>query len=76
VKGGNKWAAAVVSIGEQRILERARDRASSLLALVICAWCKDVRDNNKKCGRCRKVVYCGVECQKLHRKQHKPHCTM
>jgi hypothetical protein len=28
----------------------------------------------KKCGGCKKVYYCGAECQKSHWKTHKPNC--
>ena len=28
----------------------------------------------KNCNACRLVMYCGVDCQKAHRKQHKKAC--
>ncbi len=47
-----------------------------------CAWCGEVaRDQDgscvklKQCGRCRKVGYCSVECQKSHWKTHKKECS-
>jgi len=30
--------------------------------------------NLKACGNCMKVVYCSIECQKAHWKEHKPSC--
>ena len=29
----------------------------------------------QKCSVCKAAHYCSTECQKLHRKLHKPHCT-
>jgi len=73
-RGANAWAAALVSIGEQNILKMALQKAGELLALVVCARCEKAHENNKFCGRCRKVVYCGTECQKSHYKEHKVMC--
>ncbi|CAG8711408.1 177_t:CDS:2, partial [Cetraspora pellucida] len=73
-KGSNAWAAAHISIGEQKILRATLQKAKELLALVICANCEKANENNKRCGRCRKVVYCGVDCQKSHYKEHKVLC--
>jgi TPR repeat protein len=45
---------------------------------LVCAHCKKVGDLDtmKRCGRCRRVCYCSVECQKLHWKKggHKKVC--
>jgi hypothetical protein len=45
---------------------------------LVCAHCKKVGelDTMKRCGRCRRVCYCSVECQKLHWKGggHKKVC--
>jgi hypothetical protein len=45
---------------------------------LVCAHCKKVGelDTMKRCGRCRRVCYCSVECQKLHWKSggHKKVC--
>lgn len=38
----------------------------------LCAGCKKAADN--KCTNCRKVYYCGRDCQKRHWKQHKFEC--
>ncbi|CAG8548628.1 12137_t:CDS:2 [Racocetra persica] len=73
-KGSNAWAAAHVSIGEQKILRATLQKAKELLALVVCANCGKANENNKRCGRCRKVVYCGIDCQKSHYKEHKVLC--
>ncbi|CAG8640871.1 1935_t:CDS:2, partial [Scutellospora calospora] len=53
-KGGNAWAAAHVSIGEQKILNATLQKVKELLALIVCAYCGKVNENNKRCGRCRK----------------------
>ena len=39
-----------------------------------CANCKKAQPNLKKCGACRKVQYCGKECQRAHWKEHKSNC--
>merc|ERR1712098_436129 len=41
-----------------------------------CANCMEKRPINqlKTCGRCRKVLYCGADCQKQHWKLHKKEC--
>jgi hypothetical protein len=35
---------------------------------LVCAHCKKVGESGtmKRCGRCRRVSYCSLECQKLH----------
>ncbi|CAG8603087.1 9750_t:CDS:2 [Ambispora gerdemannii] len=71
----NVWAAAHVSIGEQRILRMALQKTRELLALIICAQCGKVDEDNKRCARCRRVVYCGRDCQKTHYKEHKFVCN-
>ena len=46
----------------------------------VCANCGRTSDGEgglfklKHCTACRLVKYCGVECQKAHRKQHKKAC--
>lgn len=72
--GGNTWAAAHVSLGEQRVLRTAARKVQELMALVVCAGCGKVDEENKRCGRCGKVVYCGVECQRNDFKAHKVAC--
>ncbi len=39
-----------------------------------CAWCKHESVPLMRCSGCMKVRYCSVECQKHHRKEHKPDC--
>ncbi|CAJ0765484.1 12967_t:CDS:2 [Entrophospora sp. SA101] len=73
-KGSSSWAAAHVSIGEQRVLRMSLQKAKDLLMLVVCAQCGKANDNNKRCGRCKRVVYCGTACQKSHYKEHKDIC--
>jgi hypothetical protein len=73
-KGDNVWAAAHVSAGEQKILKMTLQKAREVLALVICSQCGKASEDNKRCGRCRKVVYCGTDCQRSHYKEHKATC--
>ena len=43
----------------------------------VCANCGNLGSDLvklKKCNACRLVKYCGVDCQKAHRKQHKKAC--
>ncbi|KAJ7783495.1 hypothetical protein DFH07DRAFT_727660 [Mycena maculata] len=44
---------------------------------VQCAKCstQDDGDQFKRCSRCKKTVYCSVECQRADWKSHKPLCT-
>ena len=86
--GGNAWAAAHVSAGEQRVLRSARNRAVNLLAatqsesgdtpastpMARCANCGEASGPSMLCGRCRAVSYCSRACQVAHYKQHKGAC--
>lgn len=85
--GGNAWAAAHVSVGEQRVLRLARAKARNLLAAVEsgsgsrspsaparCANCDKGSVPLMLCGRCKSVMYCGRTCQVAHFKQHKAAC--
>jgi hypothetical protein len=88
--GGNAWAAAHVSLGEQRVLTLARKRAEDLLSAVEsgsgnskgsasaqvtrCASCGKVPAQLMLCGRCKAVAYCGRACQVAHFKVHKAMC--
>ena len=86
--GGNAWAAAQVSLGEQRVLRLAKEKAEHLLAAVSdetesrslplpnqCANCgRDSAAQLMSCGRCKAVKYCGRECQVAHFKEHKAPC--
>jgi len=72
--GGNTWAAALVSLGEQRVLRAAVKKVEELKSLVVCAGCGKADEGNKRCGRCGKVVYCGIECQRNDHKAHKVTC--
>ncbi len=40
-----------------------------------CASCKKVPQNLKRCGRCRAIEYCSVECQRAHWPRHKIVCV-
>lgn len=80
--GGNAWGAAHVSIGEQRVLRLAREKAQELLAAVRaslaapmrCVNCKQPSPTLMACGRCKSVPYCGRACQVAHFKEHKAIC--
>ncbi|QUC15773.1 uncharacterized protein UV8b_00014 [Ustilaginoidea virens] len=87
--GGNAWAAAHVSVGEQRVLRMARRRAEDLLAAMEsgsgngrgslsaqgrCANCQEVSAQLMLCGRCKSVMYCGRTCQVAQHKEHKVPC--
>ncbi|KAL6717353.1 hypothetical protein ACLMJK_005268 [Lecanora helva] len=88
--GGNAWAAAHVSLGEQRVLRLARKRAEDLLAtaesgrgrredlspLSRCANCDNVSGPLMLCGRCKAVAYCTRTCQVAHYKEHKVLCRV
>jgi hypothetical protein len=39
----------------------------------LCGVCSEVA--SKRCGRCRGVTYCSVECQKLDWKTHRFNCV-
>jgi hypothetical protein len=87
--GGNSWAAAHVSLGEQRVLRLAKQRAEDLLAAVQsgsvnggtlpsaaarCANCEKGSVPLMLCGKCKAVKYCGRTCQVAHYKDHKATC--
>ena len=88
--GGNAWAAAHVSLGEQRVLRLARKRAEDLLAATKsgrerrgdlspparCAKCNKVSGSFMLCGRCKAVNYCKRACQVAHYKEHKAVCRV
>jgi len=40
----------------------------------VCANCNKSDDIRLRCSRCKKVWYCGVNCQKKHWKKHKKTC--
>lgn len=48
--------------------------AAAAMAVVVCAACGDDKKELKKCGACDLVRYCGVDCQRKHRAQHKKAC--
>lgn len=43
---------------------------------VLCANCKNVqKGTEKRCARCKNVVYCNRECQEKHWKEHRKECV-
>ncbi|PHH74478.1 hypothetical protein CDD80_3058 [Ophiocordyceps camponoti-rufipedis] len=78
LEGSNAWAAAHVSLGEQRILTAAKKSAGDLLEATLrpspatqCANCGNRSGALMSCGRCKAVKYCKRECQVAHFKDHK-----
>lgn len=45
-----------------------------------CGWCgkkaKEVEGSLKQCSGCRKILYCGKECQKKDWQEHKVVCKL
>ena len=87
--GSNAWAAAQVSLGEQKVLKLAKESAEGLLAaaesgrmnskasltgMEQCANCGKVSDSLKMCARCKAVMYCQRACQVSHFQTHKATC--
>lgn len=84
--GGNAWAAAHVSMGEQRVLRMTLKKVQDLLAALEggdsnsqglahrCAKCGNTSAQLMACGRCKSVRYCGRSCQVAHYKEHKAMC--
>lgn len=87
--GSNSWAAAQVSLGEQKVLRLAKESAEGLLMatesghvnggassarMAQCANCGKVSDHLKMCARCKAVMYCQRACQVAHFQKHKATC--
>ena len=57
---------------------RCHEKVPSLRSTEVCAFCEEspVRAafTLSRCGRCKQVAYCSVECQKAHWKVHKKSC--
>ena len=49
--------------------------SSASASTATCDHCGEAKDKLVLCGGCRKVRYCGVECQKAHRKEHERDCV-
>lgn len=59
-----------------QIRQRERERAAGGLGAA-CDNCSHYERNGEKfrrCGRCRRALYCSPECQKAHWKAHKHEC--
>ena len=48
---------------------------SGLASLSCCYYCEETTQDLKKCAKCRRVVYCGIECQRIDWKRHKGDCS-
>jgi hypothetical protein len=61
-------------------LQASRERARYALAMSACRLCgeafagEDLHTTRGRCGGCRRVRYCGAECQKSDWPAHKPQC--
>jgi len=55
------------------------EKLPSLRSTEVCAFCEEsplrAALTLSRCGRCKQVVYCSVECQKAHWKLHKKTCS-
>ena len=51
------------------------EREPTSLATSKCAHCSKTKSSLKRCGKCRSISYCSVECQRLHWPQHKHACS-
>lgn len=40
-----------------------------------CLGCSELKEKKLSCARCKKIVYCSRECQKIDWKRHKPECV-
>mmetsp|Transcript_14717 Transcript_14717/g.46201 ORF Transcript_14717/g.46201 Transcript_14717/m.46201 type:complete len:433 (-) Transcript_14717:111-1409(-) len=40
----------------------------------LCAFCFNLLDKPKRCGKCKAIRYCSVECQRSHWPAHKQSC--
>lgn len=49
--------------------------APSGLACAMCKQPESAAGTLKKCGKCKKILYCDRECQKKHWKSHKKVCA-
>ena len=54
--------------------ETATSITESMAPQEKCSHCGVQSESMKKCSGCYKVRYCSRECQKKHRKEHKPNC--
>lgn len=60
-----------------RALSEAGEKLMQQITYLVCPNCKNLDPTGhtfKKCGRCKKVYYCGQSCQKRHWKVHKKTC--
>jgi hypothetical protein len=47
-----------------------------LMSKTTCEGCGNEDKNCRMCSGCRRVVYCGGDCQHAHWQQHKENCTV
>lgn len=62
----------------EKCLKKGRKNArqrEELEVKIKCNNCQSMKDSMKKCGRCKRVYYCSIECQKNNWKDHKKDCV-
>ena len=78
-----------LTVGVPRAIELAKTRSKVVhvgggdaAVPVLCAWCGSSQDGFGtfvaeklvRCTGCKRVWYCGQQCQKKHKKSHKKKC--
>lgn len=61
--------AAVCNVSDQELMQNVVDR------MHVCGVCSKFGPIMHKCGRCRRVYYCGKECQRMDWPRHKARCA-
>ena len=76
VEAPNLGIATHHSIEEAAAALKASGSTSAKRQAVGCQMCGKVGADHKVCGKCKSVVYCSKECQKLDWKKHKTVCIL
>ena len=72
-------ASATADADDEPSANAAHSSQQRLITVDVCANCGQEGGGGvklKNCTACRLVKYCGVDCQKAHRKQHKKACKL
>jgi hypothetical protein len=58
------------------VIRLAQQHSRPMTVQTFCDGCREGRaiEELKRCGGCRRVSYCSIECQRAHWNAHKPHC--
>lgn len=54
---------------------RSKTLSDESMRVKSCIVCRSVNEAVKRCGRCRRVYYCTVDCQRSHWKYHRIVCS-